>query len=105
MQVRKNTTPTAQIAMNRAWSMAPSGTNLSDGMPGVAALQPARFALGLSAVFRTTPGLILFYSFAGEDCSDLAHWWACHLAFGDRPFLFFNPSERFRTCPPLRILF
>jgi len=26
-------------------------------MPGVAALQPARFALGLSAVFRTTPGL------------------------------------------------
>ena len=26
-------------------------------MPGVAALQPARFALGLRAVFRTTPGL------------------------------------------------
>ena len=26
-------------------------------MPGVAALQPARFALGLRVVFRTTPGL------------------------------------------------
>ena len=29
-------------------------------MPGVAALQPARFALGLKAVFRTTPGLPFF---------------------------------------------
>ncbi len=32
-------------------------------MPGVAGLVPARFALGLSADFRTTPGLIFFYSF------------------------------------------
>ena len=47
-------------------------------MPGVAALTPARFAQGLSADFRTTPGLIFFYSCSGEDCSDLAHWWACH---------------------------
>ena len=30
-------------------------------MPGVAGLQPARFALGLSAVFRTTPGLSSFW--------------------------------------------
>jgi len=29
-------------------------------VPGVAGLQPARFALGLSAVFRTTPGLSSF---------------------------------------------
>jgi len=35
-------------------------------MPGVAGLTPARFALGLSADFRTTPGLIFFYSSAGE---------------------------------------
>lgn len=49
-------------------------------MPGVAGLAPARFALGLTAVFRTTPGLIFFYSSSGEDCSDLAHWWACRLA-------------------------
>jgi hypothetical protein len=35
-------------------------------MPGVAGLTPARFALGLSAVFRTTPGLIFFYSCSGR---------------------------------------
>jgi len=40
-------------------------------MPGVAALTPARFALGLSADFRTTPGLIFFYSCSGKDCSDV----------------------------------
>jgi len=26
-------------------------------MPGIAALEPTRFALGLSAVYRTSPGL------------------------------------------------
>jgi len=31
-------------------------------MPGIAALRPARFALGLSADFRTTPSLFLSYS-------------------------------------------
>jgi len=41
-------------------------------MPGVAALTPARFALGLSADFRTTPGLIFFYSCSGKDCSDVS---------------------------------
>jgi len=30
-------------------------------MPGLAGPRPARFALGLSADFRTTPGLIFFY--------------------------------------------
>jgi hypothetical protein len=35
-------------------------------MPGVAGLTPARFALGSSAVFRTTPGLIFFYSCSGR---------------------------------------
>jgi len=35
-------------------------------MPGVAGLTPARFALGLSADFRTTPGLIFFYSYSGR---------------------------------------
>jgi hypothetical protein len=35
-------------------------------MPGVTALTPARFALGLSADFRTTPGLIFFYSYSGR---------------------------------------
>jgi hypothetical protein len=35
-------------------------------MPGVAGLTPARFALGLSADFRTTPGLIFLYSCSGE---------------------------------------
>ena len=35
-------------------------------MPGVAALTPARFAQGLSADFRTTPGLIFFYSYSGR---------------------------------------
>ena len=33
---------------------------LSHSLPGVAALQPARFALGLRAFFRTTPGLLSF---------------------------------------------
>jgi hypothetical protein len=31
-------------------------------MPGVARAHVPRFALGLSADFRTTPGLIFFYS-------------------------------------------
>jgi hypothetical protein len=35
-------------------------------MPGVAALTPARFTLGLSADFRTIPGLICFYSYSGR---------------------------------------
>jgi len=50
-------------------------------MPGVATLRPARFALGPSAAFRTTPGLIFFYSYSGEDCSDLTHSWASHREF------------------------
>lgn len=35
-------------------------------MPGVAALRPVRFTLELSADFRTTPGLIFFYSYSGR---------------------------------------
>ena len=42
-------------------------------MPGVAALTPARFALGLSADFRTPPGLIFFYSCSGEAGDKIGH--------------------------------
>lgn len=38
----------------------------SRSLPGVDGLTPARFALGLSTVFRTTPGLIFFYSSSGR---------------------------------------
>ncbi len=41
-------------------------------MPGVAGLVPARFALGSSADFRTTPGLIFFLLFLSLDFSDVA---------------------------------
>jgi hypothetical protein len=43
-------------------------------MPGVAGLQPARFALGSSAVFRTTPGLPYFLAQCALNCSDRAHF-------------------------------
>jgi hypothetical protein len=44
------------------WILADKTLLRDSEMPGVAKLTPARFALGLSADFRTTPGLILFYS-------------------------------------------
>ena len=40
-------------------------------LPGVARAHVPRFALGLSADFRTTPGLILFLLLSPFDCSDV----------------------------------
>ena len=48
------------------WLSLTKNSSEVGGMPGVAALTPARFALKLSADFRTTPGLIFFYSSAGR---------------------------------------
>jgi hypothetical protein len=42
-------------------------------MPGVAALTPARFALGLNSDFRTTPSLNPLYSHSCRVCSDVTY--------------------------------
>jgi hypothetical protein len=47
-------------------------------MPRVAALVPTRMAQGLSGWDDSRPDFLLLLS--GEDCSDLSHWWASHLA-------------------------
>lgn len=41
-------------------------------MPGDDTLKPARFSWGQVLMFRTTPGLIFFYSYSRLDFSDMA---------------------------------
>ena len=51
-------------------------------MPGIAALTPA-WTAGVECCLSdgSPPDFLLLL--CEEDCSDLAHWWAPHLAFGE----------------------